>query len=91
MSKAEKQKNEKTLLEKLGIPVQTEPVPHIKWEDLRDFMDKNFTESQKERFDTLFGVQTCHIDGPYPWDVETVLQRMAPKNFRSNMGIQLLL
>jgi hypothetical protein len=29
-----------------------------------------------EEYSELYGIQTQYVDGPYPWDVEEVLERM---------------
>jgi hypothetical protein len=62
-------------VESLGINVKFDRgVPFIPWQHL----DERLKESgvDKRRFDKLFGVQTCLERGPYPWDVEAVLERM---------------
>ena len=30
-----------------------------------------------KQFSEMFGIQTCLVDGPYAWDVEAVLERIA--------------
>ncbi len=59
-------------IKKLGLTVHAEPIPHVKREDL-----KKAIEPFAETFHEFFGCQTCFIEGPYPWDVEAVLERIA--------------
>ena len=33
-------------------------------------------KKNRELFGNLFGIQTCHVKGMYPWDVEAVLELM---------------
>ena len=33
-----------------------------------------------EQFSEMFGIQTCTMHGPYPWDCEAVLERIASGN-----------
>jgi hypothetical protein len=61
-------------LQQIGCVVVTEPVEHIPWTELNDKL--GLAGLDRERFSDLFGVQTCHAGGPYPWDVEAVLERM---------------
>jgi hypothetical protein len=56
----------------LGVTVHTMPVTHVKSKELDKALGK-----RKKQFDRLFGCQTMLIDGPYAWDVEAVLERMA--------------
>lgn len=56
----------------LGVTVHREPVAHVKNEELNKALG-----DRKKEFGRLFGIQTCLIDGPYAWDVEAVLERMA--------------
>lgn len=66
-------KNDYPRIKELGVTVHQEPVRHVKWNEL-----KNALGDRKDLFSELFGVgQTCLIDGPYAWDVEAVLERMA--------------
>lgn len=65
------------LLTKLGVKIEKEPVAHIKRAELIAKLAKH--KIDLEKFDEYFGVQTCFIDGPYPWDVEAVLERMINK------------
>lgn len=60
-------------LERLGVAIhERDGIRYIHWDDLK----KVLTEKQLERFNKLFGIQTCFVDGPYAHDVEAVLERM---------------
>lgn len=59
----------------LGIAVQTDPIAHIRSSDLHEGLTRGGID--QTRFSELYGIQTRYIDGPYPWDVEAVLERMA--------------
>ena len=61
-------------VKELGLRVYKRPCAHIKWEHL----DAKVKEAglDREKFGDLFGIQTCYARGPYPWDVEAVLERM---------------
>jgi hypothetical protein len=41
-----------------------------------------------EKYSELYGIQTQYVDGPYPWDVEAVLERMMSGRL---VGTQLLM
>lgn len=56
----------------LGVTVYSKPLAHVKWAELKKALGK-----QHKKFTNLFGCQTCCVDGPYPYDVEAVLERMA--------------
>lgn len=58
-------------IKELGITVYEKPVPHVNSAELAQALG-----DKKEQFHDLFGIQTCSVDGPYPWDVEAVLERM---------------
>ncbi len=58
----------------IGLTIHTEPCHHVKRTELKAALEKAGIDLP--RFYDLFGVQTCYIDGPYPWDVESVLERM---------------
>lgn len=62
------------LLTKLGITIRTDPVPHVTRRDLLNGLVK--AKLSQDTFHKFFGCQTCYAAGPYPWDVEAVLQRM---------------
>ena len=59
-------------IKKLGVEVHPKPVAHVKYEELKKVLGERMGE-----FSKLFGVQTCLMEGPYAWDVEAVLERMA--------------
>ncbi len=59
-------------IKQLGVTVHTEPLSHVKRDELKAALGK-FADT----FYELFGCQTCLMDGPYAWDVEAVLERMA--------------
>ncbi len=61
-----------TRIKELGVKVHAEPVAHVLWADLRTALGDRY-----EAFADLFGCQTCLMEGPYAWDVEAVLERMA--------------
>lgn len=58
----------------LGMTIIKSPISHITWTDL----DEKIHDAglDREKFGDYFGIQTCYIKGPYPWDVEAVLERM---------------
>jgi hypothetical protein len=55
-----------------NIEIQLDPMEYVKWTDIKKALNKK----QHKQFNSLFGIQTCYIDGAYPWDVEAVLERM---------------
>lgn len=61
-------------LQKLGIKINYEDqIPYVKWKDL----DRGLKKYKiKKLFDKYFGIQTCHINGPYTYDVEAVLVKI---------------
>ncbi len=60
-------------LKKRGIPIVVdEACSYVRYEDIR----KALSPDEWSRFRRLFGVQTMSYGGPYPWDVEAVLERM---------------
>lgn len=61
-------------IDSIGLTVHTEPVAHVKRTELKDALVRAGIDLP--RFYDLFGVQTCYIEGPYPWDVESVLERL---------------
>jgi hypothetical protein len=61
-------------LHQIGCNVKHEPCAHVPWTELDAALDEAGLD--RERFDDLFRVQTCDLSGPYPWDVEAVLERM---------------
>lgn len=65
-------------LAKLGVEVRQHPddqrVAYVRWPDVEVALRKHGLSN--ERFGKLFGVQTCSDLGPYPHDVEAVLERM---------------
>lgn len=61
-------------IEQIGCVVTESPIPHVKFDDLNEAINKAGLD--REKFSEYFGIQTCHQDGLYPWDVESVLERM---------------
>lgn len=61
-------------IERLGLVVHEDG--YVAREDLRDVLDR---EGIAKRFSSLYGCQTAHLNGPYPWDVESVLVRIYDK------------
>lgn len=63
------------LINKFGLKIQpySEGLEYIEWDELKDKL-KELKITGK--FNNYFGCQTCTIFGPYPWDVEAVLQRI---------------
>jgi len=47
---------------------------HVIWDEVYAALDKH--KLDWEDFHKLFGCQTCCSGGPYPYDVEAVLERM---------------
>jgi hypothetical protein len=74
-----KKKSEYPRLEELGVVVhRRDDVPsHVLWSDVRVAVTGKWGEAGLAKFGKLFGVQTCLAEGPYPWDVEAVLERMS--------------
>jgi hypothetical protein len=63
-------------IKQLGIKITTRKgFAYITWDELNRGLEEANSIS-KARFDKLFGVQTCSVYGPYPWDVEAVLEKM---------------
>lgn len=62
---------------KLGLNVTYEDSgpPYVDRIKLREFL-KSKGESFEKKYSDLFGIQTCRLEGPYPWDVEAVFARM---------------
>lgn len=44
--------------------------------DIKSAALKKMGKKAEDKFHDWFGIQTCHVKGPYPWDVEAVLHRM---------------
>ena len=61
-------------IKQLGMTVIEDPVQHVTWTDLDEKVIDGGLD--REKFSDYFGVQTCYARGPYPWDVEAVLERM---------------
>ena len=64
-------------LEELGvgiIPGDDDSPPGVNWLELQLAMSRADLSIQK--FCDYYGVQTCGANGMYPWDVESVLERM---------------
>lgn len=60
--------------EQIGVTIVNEPVAHIKRANLHDCLLNHGLDL--EEYSELYGVQTQSEYGPYPWDVEAVLERM---------------
>jgi hypothetical protein len=60
--------------EQIGVTIIQEPVAHIKRANLHECLLNDGLDL--EQYSELYGVQTQYVDGPYPWDVEAVLERM---------------
>lgn len=71
-------------IHRLQCAVARDPVDHVKWKDLNTALKK---AKIMKKFNELFGIQTCLIDGPYAWDVEAVLVRIYDKKLT---GTQLI-
>lgn len=63
-------------INRLGLKIHEEPVPHIKRQDLMALLKR---EGINEQFNRYFGIQTQYTDGPYPHDVEAVFVRIFDK------------
>lgn len=57
----------------LGLTVLHNPCTHVLWKDLRKALLKR---GWLRAFNKMFGIQTQYIKGPFPWDVEAVLERL---------------
>ena len=60
--------------EQIGVTIIQEPVPHINRANLHECLLNDGLDL--EEYSELYGVQTQYVDGPYPRDVEAVLERM---------------
>lgn len=64
-------------IEQLGIPVEKYPgsqnFEYVPFKELERVLKKH---GLAEKFHTMFGIQTVCDLGPYPWDVEAVLERI---------------
>lgn len=58
-------------IEALGLTIILTPAAHVRREELHAALG-----DKRELFGKLFGIQTCLTEGPYAWDVESVLERM---------------
>ena len=56
----------------LGLRVHQEPIPHIRWEDIRDALGP----MRHDEFQRWMQRQTCIAEGAYAWDVEKFLNRL---------------
>jgi hypothetical protein len=74
--RAAKKDSEYPRIEQLGIPVNKDGVrcDWVTWDAIDKALNK-YGLSRKV-FGDLFGCQTMRLEGPYPWDVEDVLERM---------------
>jgi hypothetical protein len=61
-------------INQLGVRIYKTPVAHVRSKELHAKLKRAGLDG--DRFSDLFGVQTCYEKGPYPWDVEAVLERM---------------
>ncbi len=61
-------------IEQLGIVITENPIEHIEFDVLDKALKNNGID--RDKFSEYFGMQTCHEGGLYPWDVESVLERM---------------
>jgi len=73
-----KKKNFYPRLKEIGVKVYLEPIAHVKTVELNEGLNR--TGLSIDKFNQFFGCQTCPVvDGvgeTYPWDVESVLERM---------------
>ena len=60
--------------EQIGATIFLEPVPHIPRSKLLKCLEDAGLDIDK--YSELYGIQTQCTYGPYPWDVEAVLERM---------------
>lgn len=67
-------KTEYPRLGQIGCEIKQEPCAHVPWTELDEKL--GLAGLDRERFGDLFGIQTVSAHGPYPWDVEAVLERM---------------
>jgi len=67
-------KNRYPRIYELGLEVELEPIAHVPSKMLGLALKK---AKIAKKFSELFGIQTRYIAGPYPWDVEAVLERIA--------------
>jgi len=61
-------------IDQIGAVITESPIPHIKFDVLNESLEKSGLD--RDKFSQYFGVQTCYQGGLYPWDVESVLERM---------------
>jgi hypothetical protein len=60
--------------EQIGATIILEPISHIPRANLRECLNRAGID--EEIYADLYGIQTQCAYGPYPWDVEAVLERM---------------
>ena len=65
------------LLVKLGVIIHRRPVAHVKLADLMFALKQH--KINQELFHKYFGIQTCPIEGLFPSDCESVLERIINK------------
>ena len=58
----------------IGVVIFKEPIEHISRSNLQKCLEKAGLDQDK--YAELYGIQTQYVSGPYPWDVEAVLERM---------------
>lgn len=56
----------------LKVRVYRNPMHHVKRKELTSALG-----DKQAKFNKLFGIQTCFVEGPDAHDVEAVLERMA--------------
>ncbi len=62
-------------IEALGIRIhRTDNTAWVTWRDIHAALDRRGLS--REKFGEYFGVQTQLVEGPFPGDVEAVLERM---------------
>ncbi len=62
-------------LTELKIPIHAHPSgagSYVEWKKV----EKALSKKQLKKFHKFFGAQTCFAEGPYPYDVEAVLERI---------------
>lgn len=72
--------------EQIGVVIFQDPIAHISRSDLQKCLEKAGLDQDK--YAEFYGIQTQYVSGPYPWDVEAVLERMMSNKLT---GTQLLM
>ena len=86
MSTKKKKSSEFPRCEQIGTTIILEPIAHIPRSNLRECLNK--AGINEDTYAELYGIQTQCVHGPYPWDVEAVLERMMSGKL---IGTQLLM